>query len=90
MIPNKDCKDDLAGDGTIYIGHAGDAYGMKSGLWLDIKGHRGIAYLVTGLPDPAAKAAGSAYSAAEVDTFRRTLALFNAGVQRAERHPSRP
>ena len=58
QIPNRGCADDLAGDGTSFVGHAGDAYGMKSGLWIDRARHRGIAYFVTGLPDPAPKAAG--------------------------------
>jgi CubicO group peptidase (beta-lactamase class C family) len=89
-IPNRGCADDLAGDGTVFVGHAGDAYGMKSGLWLDLAHHRGIAYFVTGLPDPAPKAAGSAYADAEVRTFRRALGLFNRRVQRAERRSRQP
>lgn len=69
------CADDMGTHGTILIGHAGDAYGMKSGLWIDRLGGRGIAYFVTGVGDPALKAPGSAYTAAEVHAFRRTYAL---------------
>ena len=29
------CNDDLFGDGRAMIGHAGDAYGLRSGLWID-------------------------------------------------------
>jgi hypothetical protein len=29
-------------------GHAGDAYGLRSGLWIDPATGRGIAYLSTG------------------------------------------
>jgi hypothetical protein len=61
--------------GAILVGHAGDAYGMKSGLWLDRLRGRGVAYFVTGVADPAPKAADSAYSAAEEQAFRRTYAL---------------
>jgi CubicO group peptidase (beta-lactamase class C family) len=76
-IPNKlaGCADDLGTRGAILTGHAGDAYGMKSGLWIDWNRGRGIAYFVTGVGDPAPKAHGSAYTAAEVHAFRRTYAL---------------
>ena len=77
QIPNKlpGCADDMGTRGAVLVGHAGDAYGMKSGLWLDRARGRGIAYFVTGVADPAPKAAGSAYSAAEQQAFRRTYAL---------------
>ena len=35
----------------MLVGHAGDAYGMKSGLWIDRARGRGIAYFVTGVPE---------------------------------------
>jgi CubicO group peptidase (beta-lactamase class C family) len=77
QIPNKvpGCADDMGTRGTTLVGHAGDAYNMKSGLWIDRSSDRGIAYFVAGVADPAPKAADSAYSAAEVHAFRRTYAL---------------
>jgi CubicO group peptidase (beta-lactamase class C family) len=69
------CADSIVPDGAVLAGHAGDAYNMKSGLWIDVKRGRGVAYFVTGVPDPAPKASGSAYTAAEVHAFRRTYAL---------------
>ena len=77
QIPSKvpGCADDMGTDGAILTGHAGDAYGMKSGLWIDRNRGRGIAYFATGVGDPAPKAPGSAYTAAEVHAFRRTYAL---------------
>ena len=77
QIPNKvpGCADDMGTRGATFVGHAGDAYNMKSGLWIDRSRGRGIAYFVTGVADPAPKAADSAYSAAEVHAFRRTYAL---------------
>jgi CubicO group peptidase (beta-lactamase class C family) len=79
QLPNNipGCLDDMGTKGAILVGHAGDAYGMKSGLWIDRKGGRGIAYFVTGVADPAPKAPGSAYTAAEVHAFRRTFALLH-------------
>ena len=76
-LPNPGCADDLAGDGTTFVGHAGDAYGLKSGLWIDRQRGVGVAYFTTAVPDPAPKAAGSAYTAAEVAAFRRTALLIH-------------
>ena len=77
QIPNRQpgCADDMGTNGAILVGHAGDAYGMKSGLWIDRARGRGIAYFATGVVDPAPNAPGSAYTAAEVHAFRRTYAL---------------
>ena len=41
------CRDDLHG-GHMLVGHAGDAYGLRSGLWIEAGGSRGIVYLSTG------------------------------------------
>jgi CubicO group peptidase (beta-lactamase class C family) len=77
QIPNRQrgCADDMGTNGALLVGHAGDAYGMKSGLWIDRARGRGVAYFVTGVADPAPKAPDSAYSAAEQHAFRRTYAL---------------
>lgn len=68
------CHDDLFGDGRLRVGHSGDAYGLRSGLWFDLEGGDGIAYFVTQVPD-GQKGRRSAYSAAEEElvdaAFRR-------------------
>jgi CubicO group peptidase (beta-lactamase class C family) len=68
------CADDPEGQGRAWVGHAGDAYGLRSGIWIDRKRGVGIAYFVTGLPDelPNGK---SSFSAAEEAAFRRSGAL---------------
>jgi CubicO group peptidase (beta-lactamase class C family) len=83
-IPNRvpGCADDMGTKGAVLIGHAGDAYGLKSGLWIDRRSGRGIAYFATGVADPAPKAADSAYSAAEEHAFRRTYALLPRQLNR--------
>ncbi|MDB5693278.1 MAG: class beta-lactamase-related serine hydrolase [Alphaproteobacteria bacterium] len=43
--------DDPFGDGRPLVGHAGDAYGLRSGLWIDRARGIGIAYFATGLGD---------------------------------------
>ncbi|WP_062356769.1 serine hydrolase [Pseudoxanthomonas mexicana] len=45
--PAKDCGDDPFGDGIARVGHAGDAYGLLSGLWVDLKAGTGVAYFAT-------------------------------------------
>ena len=77
QLPNRlpGCADDIGTKGAILTGHVGDAYGMKSGLWIDRARGRGVAYFVTGVADPAAKAPDSAYTAPEVHAFRRTYSL---------------
>ena len=45
------CRDDLFGDGVARIGHAGEAYGLLSGLWVDPASGIGVAYFATGVED---------------------------------------
>ncbi|HEX6661061.1 MAG TPA: serine hydrolase, partial [Sphingomicrobium sp.] len=69
--------DDMGTEGAVLVGHAGDADGMKAGLWIDRAQGRGIAYFVTGVPDQAQHDDRSAFTAAEARAFRRTYALLN-------------
>lgn len=59
-----DCRDDPFGDGVPRLGHSGDAYGLKSGLWVDPASGTGVAYFATGLAE-AAPGRRSAFSAVE-------------------------
>lgn len=70
------CKDDPAGDGVQWTGHAGDAYGLRSGLWIDRARGIGVAYFVTGLPEDPPRGR-SAYRAAEEAAFKHSLSLFH-------------
>ncbi len=44
------CDDDLFGDGRTRIGHAGEAYGLRSGLWIDRAAGTGVAFFATATP----------------------------------------
>ncbi len=66
------CRDDLFGDGRRRLGHSGDAYGLRSGLWFDLEGGDGIAYFVTQVPE-GQKGTRSAYSAAEEELVDAAL-----------------
>lgn len=72
--PVAGCNDDPAGDGIARSGHAGDAYGLRSGLWIDRAAGTGVAYFVTGLAEDPPRGR-SAYRAAEEAALLRTLAL---------------
>jgi CubicO group peptidase (beta-lactamase class C family) len=72
--PVKGCRDDPVGDGITRVGHAGDAYGLRSGLWLDRARGTGVAFFVTGLGDDPPRGR-SACRAAEEQAFRRALSL---------------
>lgn len=65
-----DCHDDPFGDGVRRIGHAGEAYGLRSGLWIDLKRQSGVAFLATGVADDAPKGE-SAFTAVEEGLARR-------------------
>jgi CubicO group peptidase (beta-lactamase class C family) len=57
------CHDDLFGDGKRRVGHLGDAYGLKSGLWIDPVSGTGTAYFATDVP--ADKGMHSSYTRTE-------------------------
>lgn len=58
------CHDDPFGDGRRRIGHSGEAYGLRSGLWLDPRTGRGVAFFTSAVPDDAPRGR-SAFTAAE-------------------------
>jgi CubicO group peptidase (beta-lactamase class C family) len=66
------CADDPEGKGRHWVGHAGEAYGLRSGLWIDRAKGVGVAYFVTGLPDDPPRGR-SAFRSAEEGAFRDAL-----------------
>lgn len=66
----KGCRDDLFGDGRLRIGHSGDAYGLKAGLWVDRQTGRGLAFFTSAVPWDA-PTGRSAFTAAEESVVER-------------------
>nr|WP_298124221.1 serine hydrolase domain-containing protein [uncultured Pseudoxanthomonas sp.] len=62
--PVDGCGDDPFGDEVARVGHSGDAYGLRSGLWLNLRAGTGVVYFAT---DAGASPAGahSAFSRIE-------------------------
>lgn len=44
------CDDDLFGDGRTRLGHAGEAYGLRSGFWINRATGTGVAFFATATP----------------------------------------
>lgn len=59
------CSDDPFGDGAKRIGHAGEAYGLKSGLWVDRMSGKGMAWFITAVPDDAPRGSSAFYAVEE-------------------------
>lgn len=57
-----------------YFGHAGEAYGLRSGLWFDARGNKGLAYFVTAVPDRTSEEEGG-FAAEEIELVRRAVAM---------------
>jgi CubicO group peptidase (beta-lactamase class C family) len=70
------CKDDLFGDRRQRFGHPGEAYGLRSGLWIDLARGTGTVYFITAVADDAAKGK-SAFNAPE-----EALLQSHAGVHK--------
>ncbi len=68
------CARDPDGGERQWVGHSGDAYGLRSGLWIDRRRGIGIAYFATGLGDepPVGR---SGFTLAEEELFRRSVQL---------------
>lgn len=64
------CEDTLFDDGKVRIGHAGEAYGLRSGLWIDSEGESGIAYFTTAVPDRTSEDEGG-FDAREIALMKR-------------------
>lgn len=66
------CADDFFPDSMRRYGHAGEAYGLRSGLWMAEDETSGIAYFTTSVPDRTAPDEGG-FAPEEVALVRRAL-----------------
>lgn len=64
--PAAGCGDDPVGDGAQRIGHSGDAYSLRSGLFVDPDSGTGLTWFITGLAETGEpRGTRSAFTAAE-------------------------
>ena len=70
------CSDDLFGDGGRRFGHGGEAYGLRSGLWMSTDDDpTGIAYFTTEVPPPSGEVETAASDPRETALMARALAI---------------
>lgn len=65
--------DDLFADGGERVGHGGEAYGLRSGLWLSLRDSTGIAYFTTEVPPPSGEVETAAADPREIALMARAL-----------------
>jgi CubicO group peptidase (beta-lactamase class C family) len=68
------CKDSLFGDGRARVGHSGEAYGLQSGLWIDLGTGEGFTYFRTQAPPPEAGEDTGGFTEGEKALIQRALA----------------
>ncbi len=66
------CSDNLFPDTARRMGHAGEAYGLRSGLWIDPVAGNGLAYFTTAVPDRTVPEEGG-FAAEEIELVRRAM-----------------
>jgi CubicO group peptidase (beta-lactamase class C family) len=71
------CTDDLVRDGNARIGHGGEAYGLRSGLWISFTNPPApsFAYFVTEVPSPTGAVESAASDPRETALIARALAV---------------
>ena len=73
-VATPSCRDDPGLPPGDWWGHAGEAYGQRSGLWIDEAHGRGVVYIVTALGDSPVLGR-NAFAAAEEAAAARAVAL---------------
>lgn len=76
--PTADCLDKLFEDRKPRLGHAGQAYGLQSGLWVNWGDHTSFAYFRTQAPPPIGGEDTGGFSQGEKDLMKRAQALLAA------------
>ena len=82
------CRDDLFGGGRPRDGHSGEAFHVRSGLWLDRARGTGVAFVATGVVEPASVAADSAFTAVEHALATDSNRTRRAALPRVMQHRS--
>ncbi len=75
LIDADPCTDDLFADGRERIGHGGEAYGLRSGLWVSLEDDQGFAYFTTEVPPPQGEVETAASDPRETALMARALEM---------------
>ena len=66
------CNDEPFGDGAVRLGHSGEAYGLKSGLWVNPKTGNGTAFFTTAVAEDAPRGRSAFYAVEEAILQRQS------------------
>ena len=69
------CADRLFADGKARLGHAGEAYGLRAGLWFDPETGEGMTYFTTAVPPRESAEDEGGFDSRELALIRRARAL---------------
>jgi CubicO group peptidase (beta-lactamase class C family) len=75
-VAGNPCEDALFADGVDRWGHAGEAYGLRAGLWLDVEAGRGVAYFTTAVPDRIGPEDEGGFHSRELALIKRVKSLW--------------
>ncbi|WP_172449716.1 serine hydrolase domain-containing protein [Porphyrobacter sp. HT-58-2] len=75
LVDAAPCQDDLFMDGVERFGHGGEAYGLRSGLWIAFGEGTSFAYFTTAVPPPTGEVETAASDPRESALVARALAI---------------
>ena len=74
-VSDVECQDRLFSDGLARIGHAGEAYGLRSGLWYSRATNKGFAYFTTAVPPRQSAEDEGGFDPREIELMARVQKL---------------
>lgn len=74
-VSDVECQDRLFSDGLARIGHAGEAYGLRSGLWYSRATKKGFAYFTTAVPPRQSAEDEGGFDPREIELMARAQKL---------------
>lgn len=78
-VSDAECQDRLFSDGLARIGHAGEAYGLRSGLWYSRATNKGFAYFTTAVPPRQSAEDEGGFDPREIELMAKAQELIEAG-----------
>ncbi|MDC8755305.1 serine hydrolase [Erythrobacter sp. sf7] len=75
LVDAPPCQDDLFMDKVERFGHGGEAYGLRSGLWIALGEGLSFAYFTTAVPPPSGEVETAASDPRETALIQRALDL---------------
>jgi len=77
-VSGNGCVDRLFESDEPHFGHAGEAYGLRSGLWFDLYGKSGFAYFTTAVPPRQSAEDEGGFDPREIALMKRAQELLAA------------